>query len=200
MDTHTKTQTPSKKNRAAIIAAALGAALCLALAPLLTPQADASLSNGHMCIMAKSTTDPEIEGMAGNCDSMTTPEEPEYVPVAFHRLSVSVPTGSPLAGETVSVVVLDAETGEILSEKSDTVSTRGYLNFNFGLRLEKDNGYRSLIIEASFKGESRTHTLLVKDGYAYTARTGDDVLNFGGVYLTATGTVYYDGDGAKPTW
>lgn len=84
MDTQNKTQTTTNKNRAAIIAAALGAALCLVLAPLLTPQADASLSNGHMCIMAKSTTDPEIEGMAGNCKpEASVPEAPAERPVSI---------------------------------------------------------------------------------------------------------------------
>lgn len=79
MDTHTKTQTPSKKNRPAIIAAALGAALCLIVVPLLTPQADASLSNGGFCIRASYDSDPEIEGKAGakNCgEAPTTPSVP----------------------------------------------------------------------------------------------------------------------------
>lgn len=67
MDALLKTQTNRKKSRAAIIAAAIGAAICIALSPLLTPQADASLSNGHLCITAKSTNDPEIKSMAGNC-------------------------------------------------------------------------------------------------------------------------------------
>ena len=67
MDALLNTKTTSKKSRGAIIAAAIGAAICIAVAPLLTPQADASLSNGNMCITASYDADPEFKGMAGNC-------------------------------------------------------------------------------------------------------------------------------------
>lgn len=72
MDALLKTQTTSKKSRAAIIAAAIGAAVCLALAPLATPQADASLANGGFCIGATYDSDPAIKGMAGNCKPQAT--------------------------------------------------------------------------------------------------------------------------------
>ena len=76
----TKTQTPSKKNRPAIIAAALGAALCLAVAPLLTPQADATMSNGGFLVRSVDTAGNEaVVGMTPEAGA-TTPGEGEEVP------------------------------------------------------------------------------------------------------------------------
>lgn len=209
----TSTNTTDKKAKSSKRRNLLTAALALALgaaifAPLASAPASASLDSGVFCIRASSGEAGEFKGVRGNCGTKdpevpapVEPEVPGYVPVAFHRLSVTVPNGSPLANETVSVIVRDAATREILSEKSATAnSPSGYLYFGFGFNLEKADGYRSLIVEASFKGESRTHTLLVSDGSAYTAANGNDVLSFGNVYLTGSGTVYYVSGPSQPTW
>ncbi|GEB96448.1 hypothetical protein [Microbacterium lacticum] len=83
-DAFAQTQQNRKKNRPALIAVvAFAAALGVVALPLLTPQADAALSNGGFCIGSTYDSHPEIKGVAGGehcgAPSTTPTAEPELM-------------------------------------------------------------------------------------------------------------------------
>ena len=140
MDTQLSTQTPTKKNRAAIIAAALGAAVCLALAPLLTPQADASLSNSGFCVVAKYKGE-DFKGMAG-APKCTAPkeEEPaeehetvdEKTTLLVERVDTTIRYVPGLEGRSYQLTITRHAGGvsTVVREEQRTVGTGGYSNSN----------------------------------------------------------------------
>ncbi len=140
MDTQNKTQTPSKKNRPAIIAAALGAALCLALAPLLTPQADASLDSGGFCIVAKFKGE-EISGVAGDQRCVAPREEEsaeehetidEQTTYLVERVDTAIKYVPALKGRSYQLTITRHAGGvsTVVQEEQRTVGTGGYSNNN----------------------------------------------------------------------
>lgn len=139
--------TKIKKNKPALIAACIGAALCLVLAPLLTPQADALLSNGGFCVVAKYKGE-DFKGMAG-APKCTAPKEEE--PAEEHetvdekatflveRVDTAIRYVSGLEGRSYQLTITRHAGGvsTVVQEKQQTVDTRGYSHSNVVFSSER---------------------------------------------------------------